>query len=514
MNTFNHFFTLFVILTASLNIHCNAASPPHQLLRTVVDLNSGETVNVELNDHTKVSVCLLDMGEKRFPPTDAIADSWVKIRVDNDTLTLHSARYNLPKSIGNVQIDCPVTRFIYTDSNRESWALKKDARLRLWPKGSPWITPATFVFPIEQKLFASQTQMSNEQVHVDGGSYPQNQIYYHNALDFGGAEGLDRIVAATDGLVVSAGDSVLPGYENTPVEPRYDVVYIQDERGWLYRYSHMWAFHLALKPGTRIKMGQYLGVLGKEGGSGGWSHLHFGIHSLQPSGEWGTEEGYAYIWQAYQQQYKPALVAVARPHIYAHVGEQVMLNGNKSWAFAGINEYGWQLSDGNQSTGAKCTITYTKPGQYSEILKITDNNGNSEYDAATVTVFDTTLAPAQQIPPTVHAVYYPSLRILPGDPVTFLVRSFDTPKGNETINFGDGSEPVTVYCQTGYNGNVRQFLGLDRSLLKDDHHLQGYAKTVHKYTEPGIYTVTVRHTGKNAYTATTFLFVKVKGGKE
>ena len=42
-----------------------------------------------------------------------------------------------------------------------------------------------------------------------------------------------------------------------------------------------------------------LGRSGKEGGSGGWSHLHFEIVSRQPSGEWGTQEGFAFLWEAY-----------------------------------------------------------------------------------------------------------------------------------------------------------------------------------------------------------------------
>ncbi len=504
--TFRAFMLIF--LTALL---CPVQSIPAVLqpVRTVVDLNTGETASIKLSDGSTVTLTLLDMGQKNFAPTGAVMDSWVRTRVGNDTLVLHAARYNLPVDAGNIQIDCPVTRTLYANTTRDAWALKKDARFRLWPKNSPWIKPGTFMYPIEQKWFASKTQMANEPVHVDGGHYPGEKIYYHNGLDFGGAEGLDRVVAATDGLVVSAGDSVLPEFADSPVvRPRYDVIYIEDDRGWLYRYSHFWAFHLALKPGTRVRMGQYLGILGKEGGSGGWSHLHFAVHSPTPGGEWGTEEGYAFLWQAYQQQYAPDLVAVARPYIYAHAGETVVLNGQKSWARAGIEKAEWQLSDGSRSSGLNGKISYSRPGQYNEILKITDRLGNTAYDAVAVTVFDTTLAPAQQVPPTVHAVYYPSLRILPGDPVTFLVRSFDTFEGQEKIDFGDG-ESVTVYSQTGFNGNVQRFMGLDAGVLKDNHHLQGYARAVHRYRKPGTYTATITHTAENGHTAMMHLFITI-----
>ena len=99
--------------------------------------------------------------------------------------------------------------------------------------------------------------------------------------------------AATDGLVVSSGKEVLPGFDDTPVNIRYDVVYLLDDRGWYYRYSHLASIDPAIRPGVKVKMGQAIGVLGKEGGSGGWAHLHFEAVSRQPSGEWGTQEGYA-----------------------------------------------------------------------------------------------------------------------------------------------------------------------------------------------------------------------------
>jgi len=38
-------------------------------------------------------------------------------------------------------------------------------------------------------------------------------------------------------------------------------------------------------------MGQKIGTLGKEGDSGGWSHLHYEILSRQVSGRLGTQEG-------------------------------------------------------------------------------------------------------------------------------------------------------------------------------------------------------------------------------
>ena len=119
--------------------------------------------------------------------------------------------------------------------------------------------------------------------------------------------------------------------QTTPVRPRYDVVYLRDDRGWYYRYSHMQTIDPAIKPGSTVKKGQRLGVLGKEGRRGGWSHQHFEIKSRQPSGKWGTQEGYAFLWQAALREFHPDVVAVARPHCFARVGDRVVLDGGKSW---------------------------------------------------------------------------------------------------------------------------------------------------------------------------------------
>src|SRR5205823_13601683 len=91
------------------------------------------------------------------------------------------------------------------------------ARIRLWPAGSPWIDPTSFLYPARQRWFASSTQMANEPTYVDGGEQPSvKKIYYHNGLDIGGAEGLVEVVAATDGVVVSAGTSVKPAMRWVP----------------------------------------------------------------------------------------------------------------------------------------------------------------------------------------------------------------------------------------------------------------------------------------------------------
>jgi hypothetical protein len=462
---------------------CLAASAPAPKARTplvrVVDLAIGESRNVTLSNGKTATVKLLLLQETRDSIRDAVRRAEVAVEINGKRGQLVSATYYLPSKLGGVQIDCPITRGYYSNANDDAWGLVKDARLRLWPEDSPLVEPETFLYPVKQRWFASATQMANEPTYVDGIERPfVRKIYYHSGEDIGGAEGMVEVIAATDGLVVSTGTEVLKEHKRTakhysPVAPRYDVVYLLDSRGWYYRYSHLYEIDPRIKPGRTVQKGDRLGLLGKEGASGGWSHLHFEIKSMQPSGKWGTQASYAFLWEAYRRQYQPRIQAVARPHHLIGPGEKVVLDGRKSWSAAGpIAAYEWRFTDGSKAAGAVVERTYTKLGQYSEVLKVTDAEGRIDYDFNIVQVVDKS---RKELPPGIHAAYFPTFGISPGDPVTFKVRSFGTTQGKEIWDFGDGSAKVEVQS----DGNVK-------ALAKD-----GYAVTVHRYQKPGHYVARV-----------------------
>jgi hypothetical protein len=85
-------------------------------------------------------------------------------------VSLVSANYHLPVTVGGVQIDGAVTKGYRHRSSKGPWAqqakggeenpwgLDKDARLRLWPAGSPLMNPGTFAYSVKQRWFASATQ--------------------------------------------------------------------------------------------------------------------------------------------------------------------------------------------------------------------------------------------------------------------------------------------------------------------------------------------------------------------
>src|SRR5262249_61378752 len=128
--------------------------------------------------------------------------------------------------LGEVQIDCAVTKGVYANTNADAWGLLKDARLRLWPADSPLQEPDTFVYPAKQRWFASGTQMANEPSFIDGFESPaERKIYYHSGEDIGGAGGMGEGSAAAHALGVAGGGAVVAGLppaagEPTPLAPR------------------------------------------------------------------------------------------------------------------------------------------------------------------------------------------------------------------------------------------------------------------------------------------------------
>ena len=187
------------------------------------------------------------------------------------------------------------------------------------------------------------------------------------------------------------------------------------------------------------------------------------------------------------------MMAVARPHHLLWTGQEATLDGSKSRSFSGnIVSYEWTFCDGTTAKGAIQTKTYDKPGEYSEILKVTDSKGKIDYDFTVIQVY--ARGEEEQTIPAIQPVYYPSLDIKPGDPVTFLVRTFNTDVGNEVWDFGDGSPLVTVKSET-----------VDRQ----DFIKGKFAETIHSFSESGQYVVSVKRSDASGREAIGHLHVVV-----
>ncbi|MBN1590013.1 MAG: PKD domain-containing protein, partial [Pirellulales bacterium] len=274
------------------------------------------------------------------------------------------------------------------------------------------------------------------------------------------------------------------------LKPRYDVIYVRDQRGWYYRYSHLDSFDSSVKLGGRVAMGQRIGALGKKGASGGWTHLHFDVNRPQPSGRYGIDDAYAFVWQVYQQEHPTPLVAVARPHKVARPGDPVVLDASRSYSVLGPESlrYEWTLTDGTTATGPRLTHRYGRPGNYREIVKVTDSAGRVDYDFARVFVLSATNP--KRRPPNVHATYWPTFDVKPGDRVTFKVitRDIGAGEGREVWDFGDGTPTVAT-----------------RSKPKPP----TYATIHHTYEKPGHYLVRVERTNDRGETGADRLQIRV-----
>ncbi len=486
-----------LVLVAPLALLCQTPAAP---VMSTVDLDKGQRVDVKLHDGANAQIELLERTDTSDSVRGAVRNSRVRVRVNGSEIPLDCGNYRLPVTVAGVQIDCAVTKGLLVNSRDNPWGLAKDARLRLWPAGSPFMAPGTYVYPVKQRWFATTTQMSNQPSFVDGSETPWGRkIYYHYGLDTGGAEGLTEVVSATDGLVVVRGQNALPGYDKSAyTEVGYDGVIVLDERGWYHWYFHLFAIDPGIKLGEKIAAGRRIGLIGKEGSAGCWSHLHYEIRGPQPSGKAGIVEGYAFLWEAYQRQYKPDVIAVARPHSYAWVGEKVTLDGSRSWSRSGrILRYEWTFGDGSKAKGPWVTRIYAKPGTYSEILKVTDDQGRSAYDFAVVQIAGKPVPETENeasLAPTIHASYWPTLDVRPGQPVTFLVRTCRTTHGQEEWDFGDGSGPVTVKSDGCADEKARE----------------GYARTQHVFQKPGDYLVSVQRANERGEKATAHLWVPVR----
>lgn len=481
--------TLSMLMLLSANLFGAELEAIDPLVR-VVDLNVGEEQEITLSDGSTATVKLLALEEHRDPIRLAVRSSDLKLLVNGEEVHLRGGSYLLPLPVGEVKIDCPVTKGLNSNGTPAFWGLKKDARFRLWPAESPLIRPGTMIYPVKQDWLATRTWFDNEP--VDGGNTVIKKIYYHSGLDIGASEGLVEVIAATDGLVVQRGEEILEGHaDGKPTAARADVVYLLDGRGWYYRYSHLKEIDPAIQTGNVIKMGTRIGVAGKEGASGGWSHLHFEIKSEQPSGEWGTQAGYAIMREICIRDEGLEIIANARPAHFIVAGQETELDGTRSWSAAGDLNYEWQFDDGSVERSARFAKVYPQPGFFTETLKVTDAAGNVDYDFASVVVLDPN--DMEHYPPSLNANFHPSQNLKIGDEITFKVRGFRMEGGEEHWDFGDGSPAQT----TASPGN------------SEPHDPDGYAEIKHTYDKPGDYIVTVKRTSKDGYPATTRLHVAI-----
>ena len=494
MRVFVLFFLISFSITANA-INENKLDSSWYPLST--DISFGEQQYFSINGDT-FNIELLDIQTTIDTIKEAIRSATVTVRINKDTIKISCGNYSLPITLTEfgIQIDCPVVRKYLANSNHSEWEIEKDARLRIYPYIGRFIKEGVFGFPMDVELFSSKTHMTNEPIVNAAHPFPKpKKIYYHSDLDFFGANGLAKIYSTTDAVVLSVGTEIS---QNNSLPDAYalrllsDQIITIDPMGFYHVYAHLDSFATNMNPGLEIKKGNLIGFLGKKGGSANKPHFHYAMHVQQPSGLIGTVDAYPFIVQSYIDEYKPTVIAVARPHKFTFSGDEVLLSAKNT-----INnstqklDYEWSI-EGRVFFGKNVNVTFDTPGSYSAILKAYNDYGQ-DYDSVTIKVFDKSELSAKI--PNIIATFYPTTGIEINTPIGFYFRTTNEEVGKEDfcteLDFGDGT--IRNVC----------------------HPKKDYNSFTHSYSKPGHYIVRFRTIKKlktphnDSPSATEFLFVKV-----
>jgi murein DD-endopeptidase MepM/ murein hydrolase activator NlpD len=129
----------------------------------------------------------------------------------------------------------------------------------------------------------------NVDFHPTHGKYPATDLF----ADCG-----EPVVATTSGriLEVSRTDEYVAGRPDGPLNGGLSVSLLGDD-GVRYYGSHLSRIQAGISAGTRVTVGQRLGLVGRTGNANNVCHLHYGISPpCAMTGDWKVRRGV--IWPA------------------------------------------------------------------------------------------------------------------------------------------------------------------------------------------------------------------------
>lgn len=439
----------------------------------IVDLNLNQELEFRFHKRQPPrTLKVVEIREERDSVRQAVRWAKLGVEVNGQIYPVYCENYTLGKRIDelNLAIECLATKGITENSMTDGWGFSKDVRLRLFPDYNDHFDHGEFIYPLEKPMFSGDTQLGNEPTFVDGGEdIADKKIYYHYGVDIGGMEGREQVVSTCDGIVISKDEMVLAGHKNIPiVEPGKSRVTLLDKRGWYHIYSHFYSIDSSVLLGKKIKAGQRIGVLGKEGNSGGWAHLHYDIKTKLANGKWGSINAYPFLWESSYRKFRMRLAAIARPHRIGKMNEELFFHGWFSHTvMKEIKKFEWSFLDEDGDvddtiTGVEAKYRFKTPGIHTVMLKVEDHKGRIDYDFAKVQIADPSDLNAKY--PTLHASF--SVTEFRAD---FKVRVFNGQSGTVKINYGDGED---------------EKINVDNEKLKS-----GYLDFSHLYKKPGKYIV-------------------------
>jgi hypothetical protein len=400
--------------------------------------------------------------------------SEVRVEIDGRPLDLVSMPYVMPTEIAGVRLQA--------DTTSGYGNIAKQVQFSIWDATEPIVDAKRFAFPIRNfRLLSHGTQAYNEPVHLGAGDGdPAGQLFYHDyGFDMGGFEGGETVLSAVEGKIVL----FWPSRENLCS------VVIQDANGLNWEHCHLHSVEPEIVMGAHVAAGQKIGVLGKSGPSGNFSHLHLGTyltkHDLDVDNRNRRLNLYPWLVTAYQAQQPKGLLAVTRPHQIARTGEKVVLDGSNSLAWGGgkIIEWRWILPDGQKVEQAKAEKTFDRPGAYVAELWVKDDAGNEDVDFCQVKVFSKD-KPEKRMP-HVYMTYSPTADVRTDWPVRF--RFWVQGKLTGPIISGSGDGVPVVGDGRGLNDYVIRVDFGDGTKVDD---YREYSELRHRFRKPGIHVVT------------------------
>jgi murein DD-endopeptidase MepM/ murein hydrolase activator NlpD len=389
-----------------------------------VYLDPGESVSFRLKNGADRRIRLVSVQEYEDSVIHLTRRADVEIEIDGKPVTLTCAPYVMPTEVEGLRIEADTT---------SAWlGIPKRMQLSLWDASDPIVDTTLFCFPLPgYRLFSHGMQAYNEPVHLgDRDGEPGGQRFYHNyGVDLAGYEGRQKVVSCIDGIVVRTN------------RDEGDLL-IRDDRGLVLYYGHLDSILSEIRVGTSVQRGQWVGMLGKRGASGNFSHLHVGTflsESAMAEGRLNRNLNlYPWLVAAYQQDSGMDLYAVARPHQIALTGDEVLFDGSRSMACkSNITSYRWWFHDGTCQDGPRVRKVYDKPGCYAATLWVRDERGGVDVDSCTVRVYSRS-APEDAIG-TLFVTYIPSSQVRVEQPVNFRLWPQGAQAEDIRIDFGDGT---------------------------------------------------------------------------
>jgi len=221
----------------------------------------------KLKDGTQREIRLRSVKEYRDPVVNLVRRALVTVEINGKSVKLTCSPYAMPTEIEGMRIQADTT---------SAWLdIPKRVQFSLWAATDPIVDTELFGFPLSRyRLFSQGTQAYNEPVHLghrDGD--PAGQRFYHNyGVDLAGYEGRQKVLSCIEGVVVQA-------------DRAQGDLCIRDDQGLVLHFGHLDSIRAGIGVGAKVERGQWVGVLGKRGPSGNFSHLHIGTDlSLSESG--------------------------------------------------------------------------------------------------------------------------------------------------------------------------------------------------------------------------------------